>query len=156
MWLHITETERDVQFMTNVSGVLQNFYIQNILPEVLTRNIENSTPKIFDGQRDKLYCFCNSPYSSDETWIGCDSEKFKWEWFHLSCVNLKRVPRNNWYCPDCCKEKPKMAETCDVNVDIYENIVVFIELKCLHKCSQLWQRHRGVVEGGAPCRVPRE
>ena len=83
LWLHITEIERDFQFMANVLGTLQNFYIQNILPEVLTRKIENSAPKIFDGQKDKFYCFCNSPYSSYETWIGCDSEKCKWEWFHL-------------------------------------------------------------------------
>ena len=61
-WLHITEIERDVQFMTNVLGTLQNFYIQNILLEVLNRKIENSAPKVFDGQKDKLYCFCNSPY----------------------------------------------------------------------------------------------
>ena len=72
MWLHITEIERDVQFMTNVLGTLQKFYIQNILPELLTRKIENSAPKIFDGQKDKQYCFCKSPYSSDKTWIGCD------------------------------------------------------------------------------------
>ena len=56
-------------------NLLQNFYIQNILTEVLTRKIENSAPKIFDEQKDKLYCFCNSPYSSHETWISCDSEK---------------------------------------------------------------------------------
>ena len=86
MWLHITEIERDVQFMTNVSGILQNFYIQNILQEVLTRKTENSARKIFHGWKDKLHCFCNSPYSSDESWIGCDSERCKWEWFHLSCV----------------------------------------------------------------------
>ena len=79
VWLHIREIERDVQFMTNVLGTLQNFYIQNILPEVLTRKIENSAPKILDGQKDKLYCFCNSLYSSDEIWIDCDSEKCKWE-----------------------------------------------------------------------------
>ena len=91
--------------MINIVGTLQNFYIQNILPEVLTRKIENSTPKIFVGQKDKLYCFCDSPYSSDETWTHCDSKKCKWEWFHLSCVNLKRVPRNNWYCRVCHKEK---------------------------------------------------
>ena len=42
MWLFITEIERDVQFMTNVIETLQNFYIQDILPEVLTRKIENS------------------------------------------------------------------------------------------------------------------
>ena len=53
--------------MTNVLGTLQNFYIQNTLPEVLTSKTENSAPKIFDGQKVKFYCFCNSPYSSDET-----------------------------------------------------------------------------------------
>ena len=93
--------------MLNVVGTLQNFYILNILSEVLTRKTESTAPKIFDGQEDKLHCFCNSPYSSDETWIGCDSEKCKCEWFHLSCVNLKRVPRSNWYCPVCRKEKRK-------------------------------------------------
>ena len=35
--LHITEIEKDVQFMTNVLGTLQSSYIQNILPEILTR-----------------------------------------------------------------------------------------------------------------------
>ena len=86
MWLHITEIERDVQFMTNVLGILQNCYIQNIFLEVLTRKTENSARKIFQGWKDKLHCFCNSPYSSDESWIGCDSERCKWEWFHLSSV----------------------------------------------------------------------
>ena len=53
--------------------------------------------------------------------------------------------RINCYCPVCCKEKQKMAEICDAkkkekeNIDIYENIVAFIELKCLHKCSQLYE-----------------
>ena len=108
--------------------------------KVLTRKTENS--KIFDGQKDKLYSFCSSPYSSDETWIGCDSEKCEWEWFHLSCVNLKQVPRNNWYCPVCGKKKQKMAEACDAKkkkrkTQIKE--IVFIKLKCSHKCSQLYE-----------------
>ena len=64
-------------------------------------------------QKDKLYCFCNSPYSSDEAWIGCDSEKCKREWFHLSWVNLKRVPRNNCHCPVCRNEEQTISETCD-------------------------------------------
>ena len=37
MLLHITEIEKDVQFMTNVLGTLQSSYIQNILPEILTK-----------------------------------------------------------------------------------------------------------------------
>ena len=67
----------------------------------------NLSSKNIDGKKDKLYCFCNSPYSSNETLIGCDSEKCKWEWFHLSCVNLKWVPKNNWYYPVCHKRKVK-------------------------------------------------
>ena len=104
--------------MTNILGTLQNVYIQNILPEVLTRKSENSAPKIFDGQKDKLHCFFDNLYSSDETCIGCNSEKCKWERFHLSSVNLKRVPRNNWYNKPCYKEKRKMAEICDVKNNI--------------------------------------
>ena len=91
MLLHIVEIERDVQFMTNVLEMLQSLYIQNFLPEFLTRKIENSAPKIFDAQKDKLYCFCNSPYLSDKTWISCDSKK--------------RVRRNNSYCLVFRKEK---------------------------------------------------
>ena len=36
MQLHITEIERDDPFMINVLETLQNFCIQNILPEVVT------------------------------------------------------------------------------------------------------------------------
>ena len=57
MCLHITEIERDVQFMTNVLRKLQNFYIKNILPEVLTCKIDNSAPKIFDGPKRQIVLF---------------------------------------------------------------------------------------------------
>ena len=87
MWLLTKVIERDVPFMTNVLGTLQNFYIHNILPEVLTKKIENSASKYLMDRKTN----CNvSRYS-----IFCDSEKCKWKWFHLPCVNLKRVPRNN-------------------------------------------------------------
>ena len=75
MWLHVAEIERDVQFMKNVLEALQTFYIQNILPEFLTREIENLALKVFDAQKDKLYCFCNSLYLSDKTRSGCYSKK---------------------------------------------------------------------------------
>ncbi|KAF2711155.1 hypothetical protein K504DRAFT_466175 [Pleomassaria siparia CBS 279.74] len=52
------------------------------------------------------YCDCN-----EHSWgemISCDNECEK-EWFHLSCVNLKKseIPsrRGLWYCPDCRAEK---------------------------------------------------
>ena len=63
MWLHITEIERQDQFLTNVLRTLQNHYIQNILPKILTRKIENLAAQIFNRQAHKLYC--NSSYSSE-------------------------------------------------------------------------------------------
>ena len=47
--------------------------------------------------------------------MDCDSAKCKWEWFHLSCVNLRRVPIIGIVqFVVKSKEKRKMAETCDV------------------------------------------
>ena len=58
-------------------------------------------------QTEKIYCFCKSVYNDDEILIGCDSVDYKWEWFNLFCVKLKRVPKGNWYCPVCCKGKKR-------------------------------------------------
>lgn len=53
--LCITGIERNDLFMANVLRTLQNYYVQNIMPEGLTRKIEtNSALKISYGQKDKL------------------------------------------------------------------------------------------------------
>ena len=55
MSLCITEIERNDLFMANVLRTLQNYYVQNIMPEGLTRKIETSSAlKISDGQKEKL------------------------------------------------------------------------------------------------------
>ena len=79
--------------------VVENFYMKNILPELLARKLENFEKKKLDGEKEKHYRYCKSIYNEDETWIGCDSVTCKCEWFHLTCVNLKHVPKGNWYCP---------------------------------------------------------
>ena len=69
------------------------------------KKLENFEKKKFNGEKEKHYCHCKSIYNEDETWIGCDSEISKWEWFHLlTCINLKQVPKGNWYCPACRKK----------------------------------------------------
>ena len=37
--------------------------------------------------------------------IGCDNDECPYQWFHLSCVNLKPPLPDQWFCPDCA---PKM------------------------------------------------
>ena len=54
---------------------MENFYIKNNLPELLTRKLENFEKKKIDGEKEKHYCYCI--YNEDETWNGCDSETCK-------------------------------------------------------------------------------
>ena len=85
--------------------------MKNILSELLMRKLEYFEKKKFDGENEKYYCYCESIYNEDETWIGCDSETSKWEWFHLTRVNLKRVPKANWYYPVCRKKGSHTTKT---------------------------------------------
>ena len=98
-WLHIFKIERDDIFIANTLLVVEKVCMKNILSELLTRKLETFEKKKFDGENEKHYCSCKNIYNEDETWIGCDSDTCKWEWFHLTCFNLKRVPKGNWYCP---------------------------------------------------------
>ena len=33
--------------------------------------------------------------------IACDHRDCKWEWFHYSCVGVKKAPKGRWFCKDC-------------------------------------------------------
>ena len=64
-----------------------------ILPELLTRK---SDPR--NESKVKLYCLCRR--HSFPPMIACDNKVCKIEWFHYSCVNVKKAPCKSWYCPD--------------------------------------------------------
>ena len=51
---------------------------------------------------EKLYCFCNDVASGEM--IGCDNLECSLEWFHFTCVNIKRIPRGDWFCKACKSE----------------------------------------------------
>ena len=83
VWLYCLDTwlvtyignRKDDTFIANKLQVVENFYIKNNLPELLTRKLENFEKKKIDGEKEKHYCYCI--YNEDETWIGCDSETCK-------------------------------------------------------------------------------
>ena len=103
-WMQITLIDRDDEFIQGNLPKLINFFKVHLMPELLTRRLEDKEKEI-DAETDKLFCFCNSPYNGDEPWIGCDSANCPKEWFHLSCVGIKRIPKGNWYCKLCKKQK---------------------------------------------------
>ncbi|XP_046567639.1 uncharacterized protein LOC124276041 [Haliotis rubra] len=57
-----------------------------------------------DASEENLELFCVCDGAKGGIMIGCDSEDCPnkpFEWFHLSCVNLKAEPEGDWFCPDC-------------------------------------------------------
>ncbi len=105
--------KRDDKFIEGSMAILQQFYLKHIIPELLTRKLENRDPEqppANNQSSEKKYCYCQTKENdNDEEMIGCDAIACPWEWFHLSCVNLKQAPRSKgkWYCPSCRKEKAK-------------------------------------------------
>ncbi|KAI1796121.1 hypothetical protein LXA43DRAFT_970036 [Ganoderma leucocontextum] len=52
-----------------------------------------------DAEDQELYCYCQK--LSYGEMIACDNEECKYQWFHLSCVDLKPPLPDTWYCNDC-------------------------------------------------------
>lgn len=48
---------------------------------------------------EPVYCNCHRVAFGEM--IACDNEECLIEWFHFPCVNLTKLPRKLWYCPDC-------------------------------------------------------
>ncbi|KAH9943195.1 uncharacterized protein BXZ73DRAFT_87583 [Epithele typhae] len=54
-----------------------------------------------DAEDQELYCYCQK--LSYGEMIACDNESCRYQWFHLSCINVKpgsSLP-DEWYCEDC-------------------------------------------------------
>ncbi|OJT05402.1 Chromatin modification-related protein YNG2 [Trametes pubescens] len=52
-----------------------------------------------DAEDQELYCYCQK--LSYGEMIACDNDGCRYQWFHLSCVNLKPPLPENWYCEEC-------------------------------------------------------
>jgi len=65
----------------------------------------NVDPLLSDMDRidpnEPVYCICRQIAYGDM--IACDNEECEIEWFHYSCVNLSKQPKNAWFCSTCKK-----------------------------------------------------
>ena len=104
-WMYHVTVERDSNFIKIMVDTIDQFFSKIILPELLTRELEQCLEKPKPIAKDQLYCYCNSKHDDRETWIGCDAVDCKRQWFHPQCVKMKRIPKGIWYCPDCRKAK---------------------------------------------------
>lgn len=127
--LHIERIKADHKFMEDNLDKAINFFQVAVLPELLGRWFSRPVPQITSNVTDdstqqncnsassssqsKKYCYCQQEESDDmisSNMVGCDNDKFTYEWFHLKCLNLKSFPRaSKWYCPDCTKIMKKRS-----------------------------------------------
>ena len=90
---------KNEQFCETLLKKLSNVFRSIILPELVTRKNDPS-----NNNYQHVYCYCQRP--SFKPMICCSNINCKIAWFHYSCVNLLRKPREDrqWFCTDCRKQ----------------------------------------------------
>ena len=92
----------DTYFFDQLKPFLDNFFVQKVLPILLTWTIEVTLP-YSNCRRDKTYCLCGGPEEGRmNAW---DNPVCSIEWFHYKCVSITRKPKGKWFCSNNCKMK---------------------------------------------------
>ena len=106
----LTRVERNSHFIEQMLIQFESFWRFSILPELLTRRLEyqqstkNGTSASVTTVSGDTFCICRSTDDSGEM-VACDSCDM---WYHLTCLNLKRLPTaKTWYCKECREKKKK-------------------------------------------------
>lgn len=79
---------------------------------------EDSTSIIPDISDDDEYAdeWCTCKRWKQEKMIACDgTPDCPFEWFHYSCVGIRRAPKGKWYC-SVCRERMKIDETIEETI----------------------------------------
>ncbi len=85
---------KDEEFIANLLKVLKDKFLEVILPEIVSRQMDSDNPN-----DRKLYCSCRRPEFGPM--IACDNQSCRTEWYHYPCVNISRAPKGKWYCREC-------------------------------------------------------
>ena len=126
--IHVERILRDEAFFTAALEKTSSFYVYGVLPEVLGKwytkqpvlptdepgpsdttepeSVAQNDDLVSEQQDDymdtSLWCYCRKP--ENEEMIACDYPGCSIEWYHITCLKLKVVPKGKWYCPDCRKK----------------------------------------------------
>lgn len=107
--LHVNEMiPYDKQFTQAGIQKSELFFRSHILPEILTGRLESEEGKGHESNEDnerELFCLCNEPEYGKM--IVCDNDDCEIVWFHYKCVNVRRKPSGEWFCPDYKRERER-------------------------------------------------
>ena len=97
----------DNDFLSRELLKVKIFYRCGILPELLakyyTRQTAQCVPKNKTGR--PTWCFCKREEEEGREMIGCDNSNCIIQWFHTECLWITKVPKGEWLCPECRKNR---------------------------------------------------
>ena len=99
----------DEPFITLALEKCKEFIKVGVLPELLAKfyskePVSSNLPENCNNG-DEQWCYCREVESGEM--IGCDNPDCRIQWFHTACLRITRIPKGNWYCPECHKERRK-------------------------------------------------
>lgn len=121
--MFVERIEIDTAFCQNIIQRAETFFKSIILPELIGKLYSrplseqqvnkpilqtSAQPQatLTHDEGKEIICICRKEYdeNSDDV-IGCDNENCPYKWLHFKCAGIKRVPKGNWLCKHCRKEK---------------------------------------------------
>ena len=96
---------KNLPFLEQLVKKLTTFYVECLLPEIMTHNILDAECSKNPQKSETLqpaqsnsdtYSFCNKEEYGKM--IQCDNPSCKFVWFHYACVGIKRAPKGCFEC----------------------------------------------------------
>lgn len=97
--LFTTDVLFDKAFCEILVEKCEKFFFDNVLPAIILGDVLQEEDCELPPENIRLYCICNEPEYGKM--IKCESYSCPTEWFHYSCVDIKRKPRKAWLCTQC-------------------------------------------------------
>ncbi|XP_067655510.1 uncharacterized protein [Haliotis asinina] len=99
----IVRVPRDDTFCATLITKCESFFFMHILPEIISRKLENTKPYSSKAATDTVdtdvWCLCQQEEYG--RMIMCEGANCSYTWFHYQCVNIRRKPKGSWHCPSC-------------------------------------------------------
>lgn len=107
---HIERIVLDRVFIEEKLVQAEKFFWLAIIPELLGKWFTRDFTKlpivtaVADTENrseddDGTWCYCQT--AKGGSMIGCENSLCAIKWFHMSCLRMKKSPKNKWYCPSC-------------------------------------------------------
>ena len=81
---------------------------------------------IAETEQDELWRYCRQP-EGDQQMIACDDNTCRIQWFYVSCLSIKKIPKCKWFYQDCRKLISKAKKNVS-NFFIYYSLLFAVKI----------------------------